>query len=252
MKRHLLIVAIAFIGGTLNSCTFTFKGETVKGDGNVVTREYTINDFNEFVCALPATVNFSIADHSTCTVRVDENLLEYLKVMVKDGKLELSQNKPKGGNYLNFDATEFVIDITAPSINEITLAGSGDINILSPLNEQKLEVVIAGSGNIVFKEETNISHLEMGVFGSGDIAVDKGLINKLEADIAGSGNIVSHAESQEMEASVMGSGDITANVTGTLEYNIVGSGDIYYYGDAKVNGKIAGSGGINRIEAPSL
>ena len=114
-----------------------------------------------------------------------------------------------------------------------------------------MEVVIAGSGNVVFKEETNISHLEMGVFGSGDIAVDKGLINKLEADIAGSGNIVSHAESQEMEASVMGSGDITANVTGTLEYNIVGSGDIYYYGDAKVNGKIAGSGGINRIESPS-
>ena len=64
MKRHLLIVAIAFIGLTLNSCVFNFKSETVKGDGNVVTREYTINNFNEFVCALPATVNFSIADHS--------------------------------------------------------------------------------------------------------------------------------------------------------------------------------------------
>ena len=251
MKRHLLIVAIAFIGVTLNSCTFTFKGETVKGDGNVVTREYTINDFDEFVCALPATVNFSIADHSTCTVRVDENLLDYIDIKSKDGKLELEQPKPKGGKYVNFDATEFVIDITGPSVDEITLAGSGDINILSPLDELKLEAGIVGSGNIVFKEEVNVSHLELGVYGSGDINIDKGSIYKLEAEIAGSGNIVSHAESQEVEADVMGSGDITANVTGTMEYNIVGSGDVYYYGDAKVSGKVAGSGSVKQINAPA-
>ena len=251
MKRHLLIVAIAFIGLTLNSCVFNIKSETVKGDGNVVTREYTINDFNELVCALPATVNFSVADNYTCTIRVDENLFDYIDIKSKDGELELGQPKPKGGKYVNFDATEFVIDITGPRIDEITLAGSGDINILSPINEQNLEISIAGSGNVVFKEEVNINHLELGVYGSGDITVDKGSIYKLEADIAGSGNIVSRAESQEVEANVMGSGDITANVTGTMEYMIVGSGNIYYYGDAKVNGKVAGSGGIKSIENPS-
>ena len=251
MKRHLLFIALAFIGLTFNSCVININGETVKGDGNVVTRVYNINRFDELVCALPATVNFSIADEYTCTVSVDENLFDYIDIKVKDDELILRQPKPKGGKYVNINATEFVIDITAPSVDEITLAGSGDVNILSPLSMQKLEATIAGSGNIVFKEEVNISHLELSVAGSGDIRIDKGTIGDLEADIAGSGDIVSHAEAQKMEATVMGSGDITANVTGRLEYRIVGSGDINYYGDSEVSGKILGSGSLKSIEKPS-
>ena len=251
MKRFLLIIAIAFIGLTLGSCTININTETMKGDGHVVTREYDVNRFGEIVCALPATVNFSVADEYTCIVRVDENLLDYIDIKVEDGELVLSQPKPKGGNYVNFNSTEFVIDITAPEIDEITVAGSGDINILSPLSVKNLEVSIAGSGNVVFKEEIDIDHLELSVAGSGDIHLDKGTVQELEANIAGSGDIVSYAEVQEMEATVMGSGDITANVTGKLEYQIIGSGDIYYYGGTELEGKIAGSGSIKSIEKPS-
>lgn len=251
MKRSLLIIAIAFIGLTLGSCTININTETMKGDGCVVTREYDVNRFDEIVCALPATVNFSVADEYTCVVRVDENLLDYIDIKAEDGELVLSQPKSKGGNYVNFNSTEFVIDITAPEIDEITVAGSGDINILSPLSVKDLEVSIAGSGNVVFKEEIDIDHLELSVAGSGDIHLDKGMVQELEANIAGSGDIVSYVEVQEMEATVMGSGDITANVTGKLEYQIIGSGDIFYYGGAELEGKIAGSGSIKGIEKPS-
>lgn len=252
MKRLLIILSAAIIGMILPSCVISINGETVKGDGNVVTRAYDIANFDEVVCALPATVNYTVADTYSCTVRVDSNLLEYIDIKTKDGELSLSQPKPKkNGIYLSFNATEFVIDITAPSLNEITLAGSGDINILSPLQAQKLEVTVAGSGDVAFQEDVNIQHLELSVAGSGDILVDKGNIRKLEADIAGSGDIVAHAEAQEVEANVMGSGDITVNVSGSLEYDVLGSGDIHYYGDAKVNGEVAGSGGLHRIDAPS-
>ena len=251
MKRLFLILAVAFIGLMLGSCTININTETVKGDGHIVTREYDINRFDKVVCALPATVKFSVADECTCVVRVDENLLDYVDIKVEDGEMVLSQQKPKGGNNVNFNATEFVIDITAPRVDEITLAGSGDIYILSPLSVEDLEINIAGSGNVVFKEEVDIDHLELSVAGSGDIHVEKGSIHEFEANVAGSGDIVSHAEAQEMDATVMGSGDITANVTGKLEYQIIGSGDIYYYGGAEVEGKIAGSGSIKGIEKPS-
>ena len=103
----------------------------MKGDGNVVTRDYDVAHFDEIVCALPATVNYTVADAYSCTVRVDGNLLEYIDIKVMDGELSLSQPKPmKNGIYHGFNATEFVIDVTAPSLNTITLAGSGDINIL--------------------------------------------------------------------------------------------------------------------------
>ena len=251
MKRQYILLAAVIIGMMLSSCVININGETVKGDGNVVTHAYDISNFDEVVCALPATVNYTVADTYSCTVRVDSNLLECIDIKVKDGGLSIGQPKPKDGIYLNFNATEFVIDITSPSLNAITLAGSGDINILSPLQAQKLEVTVAGSGNVVFKEDVNIQQLEVSVAGSGDILVDKGLIRKFEANIAGSGDIVAHAEAQDVEATVMGSGDITVNVSGSLEYQVVGSGDIHYYGDAKVNGEVAGSGSLNRIDAPS-
>ena len=254
MKRNILIIAAVIISMTLNACTINFDGEkmfggeTVKGNGNIVTRNYEVAGFNEISTSLPATVNFTVGDEYKCTVSVDENLFDYIEIKVKDGELRLG--RPKGHKNVNLHATEFIIEITAPRMEEVSLAGSGDINFLSPMNEKELEVSLAGSGNVVFKDEVNVDHLELNVAGSGDIYIEKGNIREFEADIAGSGKIVSHADVQEMDADVAGSGDITAKVNGKLDYFVAGSGDIKYYGDAQVSGKIAGSGSVKQIDAP--
>lgn len=256
MKRHILIIATAVIGLVLASCTIHIDGEslemlggeTIAGNGNVVTREYDITQFEELSCALPAKVNFNVSDDYTCSVRVDENLLEYLDVKVEDG--ELCLGKQQEHRNANLKATEFVIEVTAPSLENISLAGSGDLVFLGSLDVEDLEVSLAGSGDVVFKGEVNIDHLELSIAGSGDINIEKGAVLELEADIAGSGKIVSHAEVKEMDANVAGSGDIIANVNGTLKYSIMGSGDIQYYGDAEVKGDKLGSGQVKQIEVP--
>lgn len=256
MKKHYLIGILALMGMTLSSCNFSFDfdfdslgGETITGNGNVVTRNYDVTAFNEISSMLPATVNFTMAETYSCSVRVDENLFDYLEIKVKDGELRLGRTKEHKND--NLRATEFTIDITAPSLEEVRLAGSGDINFNSPLNASNLEVDLAGSGNINFNKETNVDHLELSVAGSGDIYIDNGSIRELEADIAGSGKLVSYADVQNMDADVAGSGDITAKVNGKLDYFIAGSGDIKYYGDAVTEGKIVGSGSVQRIEAPA-
>lgn len=253
MKRNKLFSATAMLGLALTACNISingdsFGGETIQGNGNIVTRSFDVGAFEDLSVAVSATVNFSVSDEYTCTVRVDENLLDYLDIAVK--KDELIVKKQDRHKKVNLRATEFVIDITAPSLDEATLAGSGDLNFISPMNELKLEVVLAGSGNVVFKEEANIDHLELSVAGSGDIHIEKGSIREVEADIAGSGKIVSHAEIQDLDVNVMGSGDITAKVNGKLDYFVAGSGDIKYYGDPELKGKIAGSGSVHRIEEP--
>ena len=254
MKRQKLFSAAAMLGLALTSCNISingdsFGGETIKGNGNIVTRSFEVGAFEDLSVALSATVNFSVSDEYTCTVRVDENLLDYLDIAVK--KDELVVKKQDRHKKVTLRATEFVIDITAPSLDEATLAGSGDLNFNSIMNEPKLEVVLAGSGNVAFREEANIDHLELSVAGSGDIHIEKGSIREVEADIAGSGKIVSHAEIQDLDVNVMGSGDITAKVNGKLDYFVAGSGDIKYYGDPEVKGKIAGSGSVLRIEEPT-
>ena len=256
MKRRILIIATAIIGLTLASCTIHIDGEslemlggeTIAGNGNVVTREYDIAQFEELSCALPAKVNFNVSDDYTCSVRVDENLLEYLDIKVEDDALLLGRQKEH--RTVRLKATEFVIEVTAPSLENINLAGSGDFIFLSSLDLEDLEVNLAGSGNVVFKGEVNIDHLELSVAGSGDINIEKGSVLEIEADMAGSGKIVSHAEVKELDASIAGSGDIIAKVNGTLEYSILGSGNIQYYGDAEVKGDRLGSGQVKQIEVP--
>ena len=264
MKRLFLIIAASIIAMVVQSCSIAISGEslggeTINGNGNIVTRNCDVNVFEDLSLLLPATVNFTISEDYTCTFRVDENLLEYLDIKVKEKELILErQQKHKN---VNLHPTEFVIDITAPSLKEVGLAVSGDINMMSPLNGDKME--------FVFKEAVNVSHLELQIAGSGDISMPDLACDKLEVDVAGSGNAkidsgmvniaeISIAGSGDcdlactidiMEADIAGSGDITANVSNKLTYSIIGSGDIAYYGNPVLEGDKVG-GRVKALESP--
>ena len=271
MKRNILVIAAAIVSLAFVSCTFHFDGDyslggdNIKGNGNIVTQNYTVSAFNELTIALPATVNFTVSDAYTCTIRVDENILEYLEVKVKNEELILKRLNANKND--NLRPTEFVIEVTAPSLEEISLAGSGEFNALSPMEGKELEVNVAGSGDMVFNESVNYPKVEMTVAGSGDIEcvklvaeeleanvagsgdlkVDGGTVREAEVSIAGSGDIVLTCDIENLEANIAGSGDIKARVNGRLEYTIFGSGEIGYYGNPVLEGNKLGRSSITRL-----
>jgi hypothetical protein len=270
MKRHHLVIAAVIICTALVSCTInldgeSFGGETVKGNGNVVTRNYDVTDFNEISTSLSATVNFTISDNYSCTVTADENLFDYLEIEVHDEDLRLC--KPEKHKKVGLRATQFVIDVTAPNLENINLAGSGTFNALSPLNAEKMEVNVAGSGDIVLKQTVTVQEIELNVAGSGDlvcneliankldvnvagsgdIKVANGTVSKAEAGVAGSGDIVLTCDIENLDANIAGSGDIKARVSGKLTYGIFGSGDIGYYGNPVVEGDKVGRAKVERL-----
>ena len=266
MKRNIIIIAAAIISMTLNACTFNLDGETlggkaIEGDGNIVTRTYDVTAFNEISTSLPATVNFTIADSYSCTVSVDENLFDYLDIRVKDNELLMGKCKEEKNKGLK--ATKFVIEVTAPSLDIINLAGSGTFNANSPLEAEKFEANVAGSGDIVFHKTVTTQKVDLNVAGSGDLACNElisdelgcyiagsgvsGQVRKAEAGVAGSGDIVLTCNIENLDANIAGSGDIKARVSGKLNYAIIGSGDIGYYGNPVVEGDKAGRGGLTRL-----
>ena len=271
MKRNILIIVSAIICVAFMSCTFKFDddflrgGDIIKGNGNIVSQNYLVGAFNELSIALPATVNFTVSENYTCTVRVDENILEYLEIKVKNEDLvmkRLDMHKD-----INLKPTEFVIEVTAPSLEEISLAGSGTLNVLSPLKGEELEVNVAGSGDIAFDQSINYRKIDLSVAGSGnlvcpelvadeleatlagsgDVKVTDGTVRKAEANVAGSGDIVLTCAIENLEANIAGSGDIKARVNGKLEYTIFGSGDISYYGSPALKGNNVGHSSITRL-----
>lgn len=271
MKRNILIITAAIISMAFVSCTIKFDddflrgGENVKGNGNIVTKTYGVSAFNEISIALPAMVNFTVSDNYTCTVRVDENIMEYLDIKVKNEELVMKRYDPQKD--INLRPTEFVIEVTAPSLEEISLAGSGTLKVLSPLEGKELEVNLAGSGEIVFNETVNYRKIELDVAGSGDlicteliadeldatlagsgdVKVSSGNVHEAEASVAGSGDIVLTCNIETLEANIAGSGDIKARVNGRLDYTILGSGDIGYYGSPVLKGNNVGHNSITRL-----
>lgn len=270
MKRQILIIATVIISMTLNACNIhidgeTLGGKTIKGDGNIVTQNYNVSSFDELSTSLSATVNFTVSDAYTCSVRVDQNLLEYLDIRTKGDELILK--KQEEHKNITLQATEFIIDVTAPSLEEINLAGSGTFNALSPMEVDKLEANVAGSGDIIFKKTVTAKEIELNVAGSGDLFCNELIADKLDADIAGSGDmkvvsgtvreaeasvagsgdIVLTCDIENFDASIAGSGDIKARVNGKLSYSIFGSGDIGYYGNPVVEGEKAGASKVKRL-----
>jgi len=270
MKRSILIIATAIVSMALSACNINIDGEsfgneTIKGNGNLVSRNFDVNAFDDLSVILPATVNFTNSDEYTCSVRVDENIMEYLDIKV-DGRELIMQKQEKHKN-VNLRATSFVIDITGPSLANINLAGSGTINVLSPIEREQMDVNVAGSGDIVFDQAVNVQKIELNVAGSGDLAcndliadklkanvagsgdmkVVRGTVREAEVSVAGSGDIVLTCDIENLNADIAGSGDIKARVSGTLKYGIIGSGDIGYYGNPVVNGEKVGSGQVHRL-----
>ena len=289
MKKRLsliaLLICLAVLGATAQTnkvykadtvidgngnkiITLYSQGTLAEGNGNVVTRNFDVAKFDEINNVLPATVNYTVADNYSCRVTLDENLFEYLDIQVKHDCLNLKHDKRFDN--INLKPTEFVIEITAPTIEEIKLVGSGDFVFVTPLEAEKLKISTAGSGDVVFEETVKVQDLDMSIAGSGDaIFKETATIHDFVMSIAGSGKLkckqliadrgnLSVAGSGDMEiesgmvksakVSVAGPGSIeTRCQIESMDYSIAGSGSIYYYGDVKVKGT-NWNGRIKRID----
>lgn len=263
MKAKSIRIPALIVCMALFSCSF---GKTIRGNGNIVTREFHVGQFNEIELCLPATVNYRTGSQYSCVVKVDENILDYLSIKTVDGDLEL--NKVKKHRSVNLQATQFVIEITSPSLKDIDIAGSGDVYVLNSLTGKEMSVNIAGSGDVIFKEPIVMTEFDAEIAGSGDVKITKhsefqkidaeiagsgdvvfvdANVLKVDVEVAGSGNVTVSGTVKDAEIEIAGSGDVyLGEVVGSLQYGIVGSGDIYYSGSPTVRGSKMGSGDIHK------
>lgn len=217
------------------------NGEKIKGNGTISTITRTTPDYNGISCAGDFDYILVSGTEGKITIEGEENLLEYIITEVKNGKLivktEKNINLSPSGNK--------TIKVTIPfkDIENISLAGSGDLMNKDTVTANDLKVSLAGSGDVVLTVETNTVNGSLA--GSGDLTL-KGNTNNLEVSIAGSGDI--HAfdlQSNNTQVSIAGSGDARVVSNESLKARVSGSGDIEYKGNPKTeDSKVAGSGSI--------
>jgi len=219
-------------------------GKKIKGNGKVVTIERSVGDYEAIAVAGWFDVNIIDGREGEISLKGEENLLEYIKTEVKNGKLTIKVKK--GYNLQSSNWKEGIL-VTVPveSVNSVSLSGSGDIVGKDVLRSDEFSTVISGSGDISLTVEADM--LKAVIAGSGDIKLS-GKARDFNVTVSGSGDVQAFDLSADhVKANVSGSADIKVTANESIIARVSGSGDIMYKGDPeKVDSKASGSGDINK------
>ena len=208
----------------------------------MTTTTRSTSDYDGIKCAGSFDYILVSGTEGKITIEGEENLLDYVITEVKDNQLVI---KTKKHVYLK-PSNNKTIKITIPfkDIDNVSLAGSGDLWNEDIINATDLDVALAGSGDIVL--DIRATNTEGRIAGSGDLTL-KGSTNKLEAKVAGSGDFHGFdLQSNHTVVAVAGSGDAEVVSNESLKARVAGSGDIEYRGNPKTEDtKVSGSGSIS-------
>ena len=206
-----IIIIIFFIKNNLTK-------NNIQGSGNIISESRELNNFTSIILLGSIDVNIKTSESNNCVVVADDNLIPFIKTEVVNNKLNISLNESYSSE------EKLVVNINTPNYDEVSLSGSGNINILDFKNNN-LSLNISGSGNIT---------------GNGEVET-------LVVKINGSGNLMSkEIKSKSATITINGSGDGEVFASDSISAKINGSGNIEYFGNPEnVDSIINGSGDIN-------
>ena len=216
----------------------------VKGNGKMVTKEQKTGDYDAIGVAGSFDVELVSGTEGNIVIRAEENLIKHIEIEIKDNVLKIKTEK--GYSLRPSKNNKMLITVPFKDISKVSLAGAGDVVTKNAvIRADSFKASIAGSGDMVL--EVNASRVKGSIAGSGDLKL-MGSATDFECKIAGSGDV--HAfdlKSENVEASISGSGDARVHCNGMLKARVVGSGDIKYQGSPqKEDTKVTGSGVISK------
>lgn len=199
-----------------------------------------LENFTGISMNVPAEL--SISQAGTFLVRLEgrQDLVDQVITVVKDGELviKLKDNKWKGGNDHSLH-----IYIELPKLNNIELNGSGNVNTITELVSDNLELELNGSGEIAM-QKIAIGELRATINGSGNFTATGGNVKESVYMVTGSGEIDGgNLSVVKAVATTTGSGTIAAGDVSSIDATITGSGNITFKGkEASVKKRVTGSG----------
>lgn len=234
---------------TLVICTLTLIiGSCKKGgvfcyhpDDNILTQQREHNDFSEISLEMSADLYVTQGEEYTVSIEASNNLMEIIETKVSGTTLQIDLKK---GKCIKGD-TEVNVYITMPSVNRISVAGSGDVFIPNKLTTAELELDISGSAGLVI-DSLDVNNLETNISGSGDVfinAVDT--VENQTIKISGSGEFRTFdVPTKNVAIRISGSGECEVFAIETLAIDISGKGDVTYKGNPIIDQRVSGSGSI--------
>jgi len=245
MKTKVSFLLLTVVALILPGC---FPMQTVEGDGNLVTHQISITDYDEIALEMASMKVEYIQDDNAPYLQVttDQNVYEKYEFIIEDGHKLLIRPKKEYRKSHNFRPTEFKVITNSHKLREVDIAGHIEFHANSPLVSDKLEFKLAGSGSINLHDTVTVDQLKISMAGSATVTANSLFVDELKGEIAGSGTMNLGGAGRKVKFQIAGSGDIHAYdlLMDEVDCEVAGSGDIEVYANNRIHSKTAGSGNI--------
>ena len=243
MKTKTLCMALTALLLGSASVAQAWDTKRIKESKNYVTKEIKVDNFTQIALTGSPTVYFTQkSGKPEVKVYTSDNIAEVLDIYEKDGTLHIGFKKGYSVNYTKLD-----INVSAETLNSISIAGSGEIYLKNGLKTDRFRASIAGSGDIA-GDHIRCEELETQIAGSGDLTLTDIQCTDVSATVAGSGDMtLRELKTVQLKASVAGSGDLTVKgQSSEASYSVAGSGDMHASDlvAKRVEASVSGSGDI--------
>ena len=240
--KNFILAAMAIFSINFTQAQW-WGGEKVKGNGEMTSKNISTEPYDKVAVAGSFDVVLIEGSEGQITIEAESNLIPHIEIEAKKGKLKIGTEE--GYDLRPSNGKSILITVPVAEVEEVSLAGSGDLVSQTVLKGSSIDFNLAGSGDMKIKTEAD--YVEANLAGSGDITL-AGKTMTLDCNIAGSGDIEAfELEASDVTANIAGSGDIMVTCNGELSANIVGSGDVVYKGNpTKEKSSSMGSGDVRK------
>ena len=201
-----------------------------------------VDPFTEISVRIGANVHLVQGATQSVDIVAKPSTLEQLITEVKEGKL-IIRFPTKTLLWKTFQPGDITINITVPTINALSVIGSGELIAEDEIKSKMMDLEVNGSGNIKLSELSS-ERVKTTISGSGNIIVaGKTTAQDLSIVISGSGNFRGMDYSaDDVSIKISGSGNADIEARNNLYIRLMGSGTVTYKGKPKLDQSITGSG----------
>ena len=276
------VIALTGILGYKGLLNFSFMA--IKGDGNIITKNYSVKDINAFeidrmnLTGDGVKITFISGDEEGITVETDSNLInDEFTANYSDSK----RFKLSGTWFKRYSPSIMNVTVTAKSLKQINIGGSAVVKY----DNITTDTVFGFSGKVKANLKFSVTDLKINVSGSADINVE-GIAENFSLNCSGSASLtgtnlmltdcsLKSSGSSEIDFSgncdiftvktsgssdisgkgfncrevtleASGSSDMTISVSEKLKADVSGIADIVYYGNPSVEKESSGSCSIKK------
>ncbi|MBN1369334.1 MAG: DUF2807 domain-containing protein [Dehalococcoidaceae bacterium] len=236
------LAAILVFGLSLTGC-----GDTVRGSGNVESRNFDFSGFDEVQISGVFKYLVTRSESFSISVTADDNLYEYIEVSQQGSKLiiKLKPLSIRGSVTLE-------VAINLPAIESLSGSGATRGTLSGFDSDGELEIAISGA-SVLDLSAIKAGATRLNVSGASKVTGDIEM-TAARLDVSGASVVELEGEAVDIEASVSGASklDLEDFPSASIDIQVDGASNGTVRTDGELNARVSGASRLEYIGEPNL